>query len=227
MTAIATRIKKVTGDGPEMDESVVDNPAATGGDGLPAGKARRTRVAVGFDDGSLQSPIPEGGLVKAAVKDPSVLAQLVVVAELLAQLLAELVQKTEPSSTQTIAGTVAVANFPPSQAVTGPLTDGELRASPPAVRDDYDAQESLAEQPGAGGVLDFPFTGGEVSLVIVTSRGADLVAHASPTADDVPTSAKGTPCFDSAPTYIPCRTSAVKVYAPVGTVINVVGLRRA
>lgn len=92
--------------------------------------------------------------------------------------------------------------------------------------DDYDSQESLVDQVGAGAVLDFAFTS-LVSLVIVTSQGLALVARATATTADVPTASKGALCFHEAATYLPVRTSAVKVFAPVGTTISVVGLRRA
>jgi hypothetical protein len=78
------------------------------------------------------------------VADAEVRAQLDTVITALANLLAELSQKYEggavelsPASlealesiTSIVSGTVAVSNFPPSQPVTGPLTDGQLRAAP-------------------------------------------------------------------------------------------------
>lgn len=80
-------------------------------------------MAVGTEDGTtsgirhVQKIGSDGNL---RVKDEDVKAKL-------DDLLTELEQKTEPSDTQQVAGTVSISGTVP---VTGPLTDAELRASP-------------------------------------------------------------------------------------------------
>jgi hypothetical protein len=105
------------------------------------------------------------------------------------------------------------------------LTDTELRASEVPVSDDYDEQESLADQAGAGAVLTFTFSA-PVHMAIVTAVGADLVGRATITPADVPSATKGQHCFHEAPTYLVGITSEVSVFAPAGMTVGVVGLRR-
>lgn len=109
--------------------------------------------------------------------------------------------------------------------VSGPLTDAQIRASALVVRDDYTSQESLADQSGANDVLTFTFSA-EVQLVVVVSRGTDLVCRATANASETPSATLGVPCFDQAAVFLPVRTSSVKVYAPTGTTVSVVGLKR-
>lgn len=120
-----------------------------------------------------------------------------------------------------VSGTVAVSNFP------GPdesgLTDAQLRASAPAVKDDYQQFESLADQSGEGGVLTFTFTAA-VQLVVVHAVGASLVARAATT--QTPSAALGARCADDAPSYLPVTTSTVQVFTPVGMTVSVAGYRR-
>lgn len=141
----------------------------------------------------------------------------------LAALLAELGQKLESgpvaldattlAALETInavvSGQVGVSNFPADQ----------------KTHDDYQAGEVLADQPGAAGVLTFTFTGGVAQLVVVTSTGASLTARADPFGG-TPAANLGIRCDDGVPTYVPVATSAVKVFAPVGTSVSVYGLRR-
>jgi len=124
-----------------------------------------------------------------------------------------------------ISGSVAVTNFPATQAVTGPITDAQLRASKVTVADDYQGGEVLADQAGVGGVLTFTFTSA-VQLVVVHARGLNLVARADPFGG-VPASSQGIICGDDIPTYIPVATSSVKVFAPAGMTVTVHGMRRA
>jgi len=73
----------------------------------------------------IQESSPGGGGSSDAATETtlqSVLARLLTI-------LTELAQKTEPLDTQTIAGVVAVTNFPATQPVSGPLTDVQLRAT--------------------------------------------------------------------------------------------------
>lgn len=139
-------------------------------------------------------------------------------------------------------GNVVVGNFPASQAVTGPvtdaqlrasavpisgpLTDAQLRASAPAVRDDYVGGEILADQTGAGAVLTFTFASA-VQLVVVHGNGLVTDTARADPFGGTPTATLGIPCGDEAATYIPVTTSSVKVFAPVGMVITVWGFRRA
>jgi hypothetical protein len=129
------------------------------------------------------------------------------------------------ASTLAALETIQVGNFPASQAVTGPLTDAQLRATPPAIKDDYDDREILADQSGAGVVLTFTFTQ-QVHMVMVTTRGTDLVCRVDPKGG-APSASFGQPIFDGATGYFPLKTSAVKVFAPSGTTVTVMGLYRA
>lgn len=107
-----------------------------------------------------------------------------------------------------------------------PLTDAQLRASAPSVRDDYSGGEVLADQTGAGAVLTFTFSAA-VQLVVVHGDGADgEFARADPFGGD-PSAVLGIPCGDEIPTFLPVTTSSVKVFAPVGMVVSVWGYRRA
>lgn len=94
------------------------------------------------------------------------------------------------------------------------------------VRDDYSDAEYLTEQDGAGAVLTFDFTS-PVQLVWVTdvSTSTDAISHVD-ASGGVPTNDTGVPVFNQAPTPIVITTSQVQVFAPVGTRINVYGLRR-
>lgn len=107
---------------------------------------------------------------------------------------------------------------------TGGLTDTQLRASAPAVRDDYVGGEVLAQQSGAGAVLTFTFASA-VQLVVLESDGDTLVSRADPYGG-TPTASLGIPCRHQVPTYLPVTATTVRVYAPTGTVVNVWGMRR-
>lgn len=109
--------------------------------------------------------------------------------------------------------------------VTGPLTDGQLRASPVPARDDYQDGEVLADQSGAGAVLTFTFAS-PVHMVVLESVGTDLTSRADPFGD-VPSASQGIRLHDQAPVYVPVVTSEVQVFAPAGASVTVVGLRRA
>jgi len=119
---------------------------------------------------------------------------------------------------------VSVTNFPATQPVSGPLTDTQLRSSKVGVADDFQAGEVLADQNGAGAVLTFTFTS-SVQLVVIHARGATLVARADPFGG-TPSASQGIVCGDDTPTYVPVNTSSVKVFAPVGMVVNAYGMRR-
>lgn len=98
---------------------------------------------------------------------------------------------------------------------------------PNEVRDSYRVQHSLADQAGANSVLTFSFGAVAIDMVIVVSQGTGLVARADVTG--TPSATTGVPCFDSAPSYIPCvpANGVVSVYAPNGTTISVIGLSYA
>lgn len=89
---------------------------------------------------------------------------------------------------------------------------------------DYTDGEVLAEQSGADGVLTFTFSE-TVHLAVVESFGSGLVSRADPFGG-TPTDTLGWPCRHEIPTFFPVGTAAVKVYAPTGTAINVIGYRR-
>jgi len=124
-----------------------------------------------------------------------------------------------------VSGTVAVSNLPATQAVSGPLTDTQLRATAPAVKDDYQSGEVLADQTGAGAVLTFTFAAPR-NLVMVHAVGADQVARADPFGG-TPSATQGIRCDDGVPSYLPVIATTVKVFAPAGMVVTVVGFSRA
>jgi len=108
--------------------------------------------------------------------------------------------------------------------VEGPLTAAELGATQVEVRDDYDEDEPLEDQAGSNAVLTFNFSA-PVNMIVVVSKGANLTSRAS--VYDTPSATKGWVCDDGVPTYIPVRGRAsVKVYAPQGATVSVVGMRR-
>lgn len=109
-----------------------------------------------------------------------------------------------------------------SQVVTGPLTDTQLRASNIGVQDEFTADEPLPDQPGADDVLTFTFAA-DVSLIWVRSIGGVSRASVSAT----PTPVLGTYCADGEPVPITVRASSIKVYAPTGVTVSVVGYRYA
>lgn len=92
------------------------------------------------------------------------------------------------------------------------------------VADDYQEFEALADQAGAGAVLTFTFTA-PVQLVVVHAVGTALVARATTT--QTPSATLGARCADDAPAYLPVTTSSVKVFAPLGMTVSVIGYRRS
>lgn len=109
--------------------------------------------------------------------------------------------------------------------VGGPLTDTQLRASPPAVKDDYFGGQVLAQETGADAVITFTFSSA-VQLVVVEMYGDGLVARADPFGG-TPAEGFGIPCRHEVPTYLPVTSSSVKVWAPATSLVNVWGYRRA
>ena len=129
-------------------------------------------------------------------------------------------QATLEAARALLAGTLMIAGT-----VTGPLTNSELRASAPAVKDDYQSGECLAEQTGTGAVLIFTFSA-PVHLVHVEGNGASTdVARVDPFGG-TPTATLGFRASDEVGVYLPVTTSSVKVFAPSGMVIAVNGFRR-
>lgn len=184
-------------------------------------------------------------LVSTEAKQDAILASL-------ATLLTELQQKLETGQAvaldagtlaaletinAAVTGTVAVSNHPsdfplPSGQIltltpqTNALTDAQLRASAPAVKDDYASGEVLADQTGAGAVLTFTFTS-PVQLVVVHGDGAEGEFCRADAFGGVPSATLGVPCGDEIPTFLPVTTGSVKVFAPASMVVSVWGYRRA
>lgn len=123
------------------------------------------------------------------------------------------------SGTVAVSGSVEVVND-----VGNPLPVSGFPADQ-KVHDDYQSGECLADQTGAGAVLTFTFTS-PVQLVVVDANGAATdVARADPFGG-TPTASLGVPCRDEAGAYMPVSTSVVRVFAPVGMIVSVVGYRR-
>lgn len=92
--------------------------------------------------------------------------------------------------------------------------------------DDYTSSETLAEQNGAGAVLTFNFANGAVQLLVVELVGLNLTGKVA--LDGTPSSTHGLTIVDSTPLYLPCpkTLTSVPIYAPAGSVVSVMGLRR-
>lgn len=106
-------------------------------------------------------------------------------------------------------------------------SDGSLAVSLSEVvdvSDDFTGGEVLNDQTGADSVLTFTFAAPR-SLLLIQAVGDDLVARADPFGGN-PTAIRGIRCDDSTPTYLPVRTSQVKIYTPNGMVVSVAGFSR-
>jgi len=110
-------------------------------------------------------------------------------------------------------------------AVTGPLTDAQLRAAKVGVADDFQGGECLPDQTGAGAVLTFTFSAPR-NLIVVHAVGASQVARADPFGG-TPSATQGFRCPDDAPTYLAVVATVVRVFAPAGMVVSVAGSSRA
>lgn len=100
--------------------------AKTVADVVSAIQANQPRTVTGTVTVANPTAATETGLAKETTLS-SVLTAVDGLESSLANLLTELGQKLEPG------GSVNVVNFPTTQAVTGPLTDGQLRANPVSV----------------------------------------------------------------------------------------------
>lgn len=119
-----------------------------------------------------------------------------------------------------------------SRLQTDALTDAQLRASAPAVRDDYDGDAVTEDQAGADAVLDFAT--GPLQLVAVDVDPDDpqdeVVYLCRATVDgSAPTVARGWRCRSGQTTYlpVPCPGGTVRVWAPAGVSVSVQGGVRA
>ncbi len=117
--------------------------------------------------------------------------------------------------------------FQATQPVSGPLTDTQLRASAPAVRDDYQAGQVLADQSGANAVLTFTFAQVVNQVWINADGGAasTAVCRADPFGG-TPSSVLGIPVYNQAATPLLVNATLVKIYAPSGQVVSVWGYYR-
>ena len=111
------------------------------------------------------------------------------------------------------------ASAPEGPTVPWLLTDDGLDP----VADTYLGGEVLADQAGAGAVLDFEFAA-PVDLLWVRADGGD--ARAEPFGGD-PAANFGIVCEDGIPNPLTIRTDTVKVFAGVGTTVHVWGYRYA
>lgn len=95
------------------------------------------------------------------------------------------------------------------------------------MRDDFIGvvPEVLADQVGAAGVQTFTFTN-PVVLLLVESVGAALVSRVIPGTVQTPTASLGVRVTDEK-VYLPTpAVTTVKVYAPIGAVVNMMGWPR-
>lgn len=115
--------------------------------------------------------------------------------------------------------------LPDSFAVTGPLTDDELRAAPVPTQDDYALGEVLADQSGADGVLTFTFSQPVVSfwVAVIGDDGVVKIDHYGGT----PSAGAGIPVEAGGVLPIPEPASTVLIYAPSGVTVTVWGQRRS
>lgn len=105
------------------------------------------------------------------------------------------------------------------------LTNAELRATAPAVKDDYQSGECLPEQTGDGTVKTFTFSS-PVQMVHVEGNGIDTdVARVDPFGG-TPSAIQGFRAANEVGVYLPVTCTVVKVFAPTGMIITVQGFRR-
>lgn len=178
--------------------------------------ALSTRAVTGLTDAQLRAaPVPVSGTVTTSgLTDAQLRASPVPVS-------GPLTDTQLRAAPVSISGTVA----------TGGLTDTQLRAAAVAVADDYaNAPEVLADQAGAGAVLTFTFAATVVLVLVESSSGTPLVPGGIVSritfAAQIPSTVLGVRCVDEK-TYLPCPPSTVvKVFAPVGATVNMIGWRR-
>jgi hypothetical protein len=135
----------------------------------------------------------------------------------------------DSDSLQLVVNTAAILSAISAQQ---PLTNAQLRASPPAVRDDYSGDALTTDQTGAGAVLEFAVP--PLHLVAVDVDPADLQDTTSylcrATVDgSAPSATRGWRCRSGQTTYlpVPCAGGMVKVFAPAGVTVSVQGGVRA
>lgn len=116
---------------------------------------------------------------------------------------------------------IPVSGFPATQPVSGPLTDTQLRATAVPINDAFAHGQVLADQVGAGAVLDFVFAAAQ-DLIWIRSDGA--VSRCDPFGG-VPAANLGIYCEDGVPVPITVLTAALKVFAPAGATVRVYGYR--
>jgi len=142
-----------------------------------------------------------------------------------------------------VGGAVAITNLPaeyplPAGQVatltpqTDTLTDGQLRADPVDVEDDYDLSEYEVDQIGADAVLTFTFTGPQqlVWVDVDPVSPSDTTNYRARTTVDgsAPTATRGWVCRagQGTPIPVPMTGNDVLVWAPTGTVAAVQGASR-
>lgn len=117
----------------------------------------------------------------------------------------------------------------PDNTITFVYSDGTRLTTTGAINvafDDYSQTEYLEDQPSAGSVLTFTFSG-EVQQVWVELQSASDTATARVRIDGIdPTSTIGTRIQANTPQPITGNTTEVRVLAPSGTTIGVYGYRR-
>lgn len=219
-------------------------PAALGGAGGVKVEQQGTVAVTGpLTDTQLRvSPVPVSGMVSVAepvtvALDTATLAALETITSIVANWPSDFPDAAVLAKVEAVrallAATLAVTGpltdtqlRAAAVSVSGPLTDSELRASLVPVKDEFTGGQVLADQTGAGAVLTFTFAS-PVQLAVVYGDGlATDVARADPFGG-TPSATLGIPCGDEVPTFLPVTTSAVKVFAPAGMVVSVCGYRRS
>jgi len=170
------------------------------------------------------SNLPSTQVVSAATLPlPDGAATQATLASVLAAL--ALVAVTGPLTDSQLRSTAVPVSGTVSTGQAQPLTDAQLRAGKVGVADDFQGGECLPDQTGAGAVLTFTFTAPR-NLIVVHAVGAGQVARADPFGG-TPSATQGFRCPDDAPTYMAVVATVVKVFAPSGMVVSVAGSSRA
>lgn len=148
-----------------LKAQINQSPVAGGGGGGDASEATlATRLGEATYTGRT-------GEVQASPTAYTVLGRLKAIEDALALLLTELGAKTEPADTQTVSGTVGISG---SVAVTGPLTDTQLRATPvPVSGTFYQATQPVSGTVGVSGsvAVTGPLTDTELRATPVPVSG--------------------------------------------------------
>lgn len=129
-------------------------------------------------------------------------------------------------ATQAVSGTVSVGNFPATQAVSGTVAVNNFPATQ-NVRDLYASGEILTDQTAAGAALTFTFSSAVQLLYVQIKTSLGTGSGRADPFGGTPTASLGIPCDDGVPQAIPVQATSVKVFATAGATVSVWGYRYA